>query len=179
MFDPNAAFFMLGCVARLSMAAIFLLAALHAMRDWPAYSATVINYRVAPGRVALFASWVLPVLQLATAILLLAWAAAGAILGLALLAVFTAAIAINLRRGRMEIDCGCGGADGQQISRGLLVRNAVLMLVLLPAGTAPATGQLGAAFCIGTVGSLIFLVGTYFTANQLLTNAQRLQRSAA
>ena len=60
----------------------------------------------------------------------------------ALFAAYTGAIAINLQRGRIHIDCGCGmarlaGRD-QQLSWGLVVRNTLLMAAALVA-TMPAS----------------------------------------
>jgi len=67
-----------------------------------------------------------------------------AIASIVLMATYTLSIAINLFRGRVFIDCGCGfGAsdNGQPISLALLVRNGILMLLagipLIPAGARP------------------------------------------
>lgn len=75
--------------------------------------------------------------------LLQPFAAAGAVM---MLLVYTVAIVINLRRGRTEMSCGCGGVAGQhQLSRQLVVRNISLALVgawvgysNLPSGTIDA-----------------------------------------
>ncbi len=61
-----------------------------------------------------------------------------------LLAVYGAAITINLWRGRRELDCGCGGpARHQKLGIGLVVRNAVLVSAALAAAMAPAPRSLG------------------------------------
>jgi hypothetical protein len=67
------------------------------------------------------------------------WAALGAV---ALLVLYSVAIAINLVRGRREIDCGCfGPAARVPLSGGLVARNALLIgaaaLVSLPVGARP------------------------------------------
>ena len=48
---------------------------------------------------------------------------------LGLLALYSGALALNLARGRRDLDCGClGPANRQRISPGLLWRNAVVSL---------------------------------------------------
>jgi hypothetical protein len=50
-----------------------------------------------------------------------------------LLGLFAAAMAVNLYRGRADIDCGCGQSFlKQSLSWTLVVRNAVLATLLLP-----------------------------------------------
>jgi hypothetical protein len=174
MPDMQAAEFMVGGAARLTLSAIFLLAALHAVRNWPATRETLSNYNLLPRQAAIVFAWLLPPLQLAAAMALLIRPHAGAALGLVLMAVFTFAIATNLARGRADIDCGCGGAEGQTLSPGLIARNLILMLLLGGAALAPTVGPLDAASSIGIGGSASFALIVYFAANQLLANRQRL-----
>jgi hypothetical protein len=118
----------------------------------------------------------LPPLELtaAAALTLPSTAHAGAVLGLCLMAMFTAAIAVNLVRGRVSIDCGCGGASGQQLSPGLVLRNLLVMAGLVLAMAAPLQGRVGATL-IGVIGASLALIALYFTANQLMTNFQALK----
>lgn len=61
-------------------------------------------------------------------------AAAG---GSVLLMVFAAGMAINLARGRRDLECGCGtAADGQRLEWRLVARNIAMAGVLLLAATA-------------------------------------------
>jgi hypothetical protein len=163
-------------VCRLAMAGIFLHAALHAWRDRAAYAAVVENYRLAPRIMSRTAALVLPPAQIAAAVLLLmpGQGLAGPLLGLALLTLFTAAIGINLLRGRKHIDCGCGGAAGQRLSAGLLVRNILLCLLLLPTLACPFTVLPGAALAVAMSGATIFMVLLYLAGSQMLANAQAL-----
>jgi hypothetical protein len=85
-----------------------------------------------------------------------------------LLAVFTAAIWINLRRGRVHIDCGCGGA-GQRISHLLVVRNGLLVAGLAAAILAPA-GGIGGGAAVVAGGGAAALAALYFAAGQLMAN---------
>jgi hypothetical protein len=159
---------------RLAVAAIFLEAAQHALTDRALFAAAVGAYRVLPEKLAGVASLALPVLQLLAAFALMVplLARAGAGLALLLLLLFTAAMAVNLRRGRRDIDCGCGGGAVQKISLALVLRNLLLCLCLACTLAAPVRIAFGAAATVGLAGFGVFLVGLYFAANQLMSNAQ-------
>lgn len=172
----TVSFFMLGEVARLTVAVIFALAAVHAMREWTVFGGIVEQYRIVPPWLAMFIARILPPLELVAVSALLAplMGRTGAMLGLCLMAMFTWAIAINLARGRVSIDCGCGGASGQKLSMGLALRNLVVMVGLAIAWMAPATGTFDGVTTIGVICASLALVALYFTANQLMTNFQAL-----
>ena len=165
---------MLGEVARLTIAVIFALAAFHAMREWAVFGGIVDQYRIAPRRLALIAARILPPLELLAAATLVmpATGTAGAMLGLCLMALFTTAITVNLARGRVSIDCGCGGASGQKLSPGLAVRNLVVAFGLVIALMAPPRGEVDSVSAIGVIGASLALIGLYFAVNQLMTNVQ-------
>jgi hypothetical protein len=168
--------FMAGGVARLALAAIFTGSALTALRDLKLHAAIVEQYRILPAGLASPVALALPLLSVAAAVLLLAapLASWGAMLSFALLSSFTGAIGVNLARGRRDIDCGCGGADGQRLSGGLVVRNLALMGFSLVALWAPSRGVIEASSVTGMVGGGASVVALYFAANQLLVNAQKL-----
>ena len=134
MIDPIAAW-----VARLALAGVFAAAALHKWRDLPAFAAAVAAHRLVPDPlVAPFARAFAAVeTAIAAALLAPASAPSASYAAAALLALYSGAIAINLARGRREIDCGCS-ARPQPLSPALLVRNAVLAAAALPAAL-PAT----------------------------------------
>jgi hypothetical protein len=158
---------------RLAVAAIFLEAAQHALSDRQEFAGVIGAYRILPEAMAGAAAMLFPLLELASAFALMAPRATlpGAGLGVTLLLLFTAAICVNLRRGRTHIDCGCGG-DSQRISPALAVRNLVLIAGLAGTLAAPAHAAFTPAFTVGTAGFGVFLTGLYFAANQLLANAQ-------
>lgn len=174
--DYAVSFFMLGEVARLTIAVIFALAAFHAMREWAVFGGIVEQYRIAPRRLALIAARILPPLELAAAAALVMpiTSGAGAVLGFCLMVLFTVAITVNLARGRVSIDCGCGGASGQKLSTGLVVRNLVVMFGLVVAWVAPPEGVIDSVTMIGVMGASLALIALYFAANQLMTNFQAL-----
>jgi hypothetical protein len=172
--DTQVSLFMLGATARVTITVIFAFAAFHAMREWTAFGGIVEQYRIAPPWLALIAARILPPLEwvAAAALMLPATSRAGGALGLCLMALFTAAIAVNLARGRVSIDCGCGGASGQGLSTGLIVRNLIIMFGLVIVLAAPPQGVLDSVTMIGVIGESATLIGLYFAANQLMTNFQ-------
>jgi hypothetical protein len=174
--DYAVSYFMLGEVARLTVAVIFGLAAFHAMREWAVFGGIVEQYRIVPRWLAMIFARSLPPLQLAAAaaLMLPETCRAGATLGLGLMAMFTAAVAVNLSRGRVSIDCGCGGASGQKLSMGLVLRNLVVMSGLALALDAPLEGVVDGVTTIGVICASLALTALYFAANQLMTNFQML-----
>ena len=149
---------------------VFAAAAVSKFQGWSAWPGVVGNFRVLPRPLVVPFAWALPALEaLLAAALPTATLRAPAAIGAALLlALFSLAIAMNLRRGRTTIDCGCFRSDLRQtLSPALLVRNAVLAvaaLALVPAADgAPLTaleraiaggGALCLFFCYLSVGLL-------------------------
>jgi hypothetical protein len=116
-------------VAGLALRALVTLllggAALAKLRDARGFAAAVAGYRLLPARLAAPAAAAFVAAELVLAAALWTPLRAEASLGAAaLLALYAAAITVNLARGRREIDCGCGGPLGRQaLSEGLVLRN--------------------------------------------------------
>jgi Methylamine utilisation protein MauE len=141
--------------SRFALAFLFLTAGLAKLSAPAEFARAVANYRLLPSGLARpVATW-LPRLEVAAAALLglgLATTVAGGLVT-GLLLAFTAAVAVNLLRGR-EIDCGCLGSSApRRITWGTVARNLVMaamagavvgwspgVLSLLPAWRAPAAG---------------------------------------
>jgi uncharacterized membrane protein YphA (DoxX/SURF4 family) len=149
----------LAWLARLALALLFAAAASHKLRDFRAFTATVRDYRILPGATAAAAALALVLLELGLAVALLLPAAdpLGPLAALALLSLYSAAIAVNLARGRRDLDCGClGPAHRQPLAPWLLVRNAVIclgpaLLLLGDAATRPASWIDGISLAGGVV----------------------------
>lgn len=127
-------------VMTLSLAVLWLAAGLHKLEDPEAFERSVAAYDIAPRAVLPLLGRLLPVLELALAAGLSAASTrpAAAVLGALLLTLYGAAIAINLRRGRRDLDCGCMGFGAQsQISPALVWRNAIAAVASLSAGLLP------------------------------------------
>jgi len=161
-------------IARLTLAIIFVQSSVAKLRDMALFGAILRDYRILPlGLVGLIA-WAVPIGEVITGLLLIAPipAIGGCGLGLVLIIAVTAAVLINLRRGRTEIECGCGGATGQRLSYGLVWRNLVLVVGLILAGTRflPMTLDFVSGSTLLLATGLFVLL--YFAVNQLLVNAQ-------
>jgi Methylamine utilisation protein MauE len=119
---------------RLVAAAVLATAAVAKLMALEPFVGVVRNYRLLPSAVVRPFAYLLPPLELVLALALVALPGAWLPpLGSALLLVgFAAAMGVNLRRGRIDIDCGCfAGLMRQKLSWPLVARNLVLALALL------------------------------------------------
>jgi hypothetical protein len=115
-----------------ALALIFSASGAMKLRDLEMFEASLANYRLAPTWMEKPLAFLLPIAECVAAagMLLTATRTIAASMVLALLMTFSGAIAINLARGRRNIDCGCfGPALRQELSGWLLLRNAFLMIV--------------------------------------------------
>ncbi len=133
MIDPAVGALLAGAFALL-----FASAALHKLLDPGRFAAAFRAYEAVPPALAPL-SWLLPLLELAIAVALLAAGSrnGAAAAGAALLLAYAAAIAVNLGRGRRDLDCGCGGPrERRPIGAWMVWRNlalaAMLAALLLP-----------------------------------------------
>ena len=117
---------------RAALALLFAAAALHKLRDRASFAAVLAEYRVLPGPLLHIGVWLVPALEAAVAVALALPGRLGPLGGALLLALYGGAIALNLVRGRRELDCGCLGPSLRQpISGALVARNAVLVAAAL------------------------------------------------
>lgn len=116
-------------VARITLGVLFLVSGIGKLRHWRHFIGTVSDYQVAPEFVAKIVAGTLPWFELTAALLLIAGFAlklVGGLIALFLIAT-TAAVVVNLRRGR-EIECGCYSiVDTMTISWGTAMRNVLLL----------------------------------------------------
>ncbi len=120
--------------ALLLLSFVFVIAGLHKREDRVFFEATLSGYEIVPPRLTAPLSRIIPWLEIGGGIALLVpplRAVALAIVG-GLLLVYSAGIAVNLLRGRNDIDCGCAGPGMQQnLSGFLLARNGLLAVAWL------------------------------------------------
>jgi hypothetical protein len=155
---------------------LFLLAAVHKLTALERFRATLAAYELLPGMLIAPLSVFVPILE---AVLGTAWLFGYAPVSVALasavlLAAYTSSITINLFRGRVHIDCGCGMAStaggDQQLSWGLVVRNCILIVAAL-AATLPASERtIGLVDYVTLIAGLLAIVLLYGAANQLMNN---------
>ena len=151
---------------------VLVFGALHKLRDWPAFRETVAAYRLLPDSLVPIVAWGLPATEaLAGAALLVDdLRLIGAYAAMAVVGVATAAVAINVRRGRTDIDCGCGGLEGRQrLSWGLVARNAVLIAVL-GAGIVVPCPRMDVLRAATLVAATLAFVTLFIAASQLVAN---------
>lgn len=153
------------------LAALFATAALSKLTGMEEFYGVVRNFRLLPDALARAVAMVLPVAELAVAAGLLITPLAGpaALAAALLLAGFGLAIAINVLRGRTQIDCGCfRNGMKQRISWAMVGRNAVLSAMALAAALAlpgaRAAGLLDAA--TGIIAGLVLIL-LYLSASML------------
>jgi hypothetical protein len=129
----------------MALALLFAASAAHQLVAWPQWPGIVRNYRLVPQGLAGAASIAIPCAEAVTAAALL-WAPLrplGGVSAALLLALFAAAVGINLDRGRTWIDCGCFGSGPRTgLSRWMVVRNLALAALALALCVPPASRAL-------------------------------------
>ena len=123
---------------RWTIALLFLAAATPKIIAPQDFALVVFRYHLLPDNLINLAALVLPWIELVAGITLLmpapTWQRAAALILVGLLALFTAAIAINLERG-LDIDCGCFTlkAGAGHISAWNMGRNFILIVLTIGA----------------------------------------------
>ncbi len=152
------------------IAMVFMMAALGKLAAWGELAGVVQNFRVLPRSWALPVSFVLPPLEAAVAVGVLLpatrlIAAAGAAV---LFAVFAAALAVNLFRGRRQVDCGCFRSGLKQpISGAVVVRNIVLTVAALVLVQSADVAILSSLQWVMAIGAALTLMLCYLSVGLL------------
>ena len=155
---------------------LFLLAAVHKLAAMREFRGTLAAYGLLPAALVAPAAWSAAIAELMLGIGWLSGSMATAIAAAsaALLFVYTMAMTINIVRGRVHIDCGCSfgrsSAGVQQLSKGLLVRNSILIAATAVATLPVSSRALGATDYLVLIAALAALTLTYAAGNQLLAN---------
>src|SRR5579883_3488706 len=129
MIDP-----VVGYVIVLGIALLFATAAIHKLRDPHRFREVLSADAVLPAVLVPAVARLLPILELLAALLLVSGAghaAAAALPAMALLVLYAAVLAVNLVRGRRDLDCGCGPARAHRpIAAWMVWRNGLLAALL-------------------------------------------------
>ncbi|MDO8909221.1 MAG: MauE/DoxX family redox-associated membrane protein [Pseudohongiella sp.] len=122
MIDP-----LLPLVISTALALLFFMAARHKLSDNRRFQAQLAAYQIVPESLLALSAKALPWLEMSLvfALLIPVTRPIAALVAATLLVVYALAMAVNMSRGRSEIDCGCGDIP-QTLSPMLLLRNAVL-----------------------------------------------------
>ena len=161
----------------LAVALVLVAAVVHKLRSWPAFRAAVADYRLLPDAFVAPAAVALCSLEAVAGVALLVEGLriAGAWLAIAAIGIATAAVTINVLRGRTDIHCGCGGIESRQsLSWSLVARNGAL-IVALAASASVATAPRPTFVTYATLAAAtLALVVLYVAASQLLANRSHL-----
>ena len=158
----------------IAIAVLLASAATHKVRTPARFARQLADYQLLPDSLVRPVARLVPLLELAIAFALLVpvsrgWAALSAA---SLLALYAAAIGINLWRGRADIDCGCAGPDQAQPLRPvLLLRNSVLVVLALLASVAPIARDMTVFDGFVTVAAAAVALLIYAAADGLLANS--------
>lgn len=149
------------------LAGIFAMAVRHKITTWPRFCANLAAYELVPERGVKAVAGLLVVTETATMIGLLTLTSGAFLLAAALLMTYLAAIGINIARGRMQIDCGCGD-EPTGLSSWLLLRNAVLISTAL--WGAGSTVNLSMASVVVGAGLSAVAIVLYSALDQMIAN---------
>ena len=170
----------LGHASAAALALVFIVGAWHKLADLDAFRIAVERYRLLPPSAASVAALALPAAEAIAGLMLLLPAArtAGAARAAVVLVMASAAVAVNLLRGRRDIDCGCGTpGTGQRLSWALVGRNAALLAACVVAAAPEQARELVWLDAFTAVFAALALWTLYAAANQLLADSQRLSSS--
>jgi len=163
-----------------ALAMLLLVGAWQKLRDQVAFRTALEAYDILPAsRLSGAFAWLLPAAEVVAGIALVidSTRALGVVLGAVLLTVVTAAVAVNLLRGRTDLGCGCGGIeDEQSLSWALVARNGVLLALLAVVSIEPVARDLLWLDYLTVAAGACALYGLYAMINQLLANQPRLMR---
>lgn len=159
-----------------ALGVLLLGAAWHKLVPATAFEAILANYRLLPASLCKVAARLVPGVE---ALLGLGWLTGFAMpvvasLTAGLFAVYGVAIAVNLLRGHVDIDCGCGLGGKSPAGRGLswllVARNGLLVMAALLPLAAAAPRNLGAVDWVTLAAALVTAALLYGAVTQLTAN---------
>jgi uncharacterized membrane protein YkgB len=156
---------------------MFIVAAYHKLNDNTQFRVTLIEYQLLPEALVKPASRIIPIVEM---LLGGSWlfsfyqSSVTAIASCTLLGIYAAAVGINIYRGRVHFDCGCGfgrrSGQEQFLSGGLVLRNIVLIAAALLTLAPTGTRAIGFGDYLALAATLLVLALLFAAANQLLRN---------
>jgi hypothetical protein len=166
MLDPAIGYLIVAGIALLLASA-----AAHKLRDLARFTAVFAAYHVLPEAPARRVAWIIPCIELGIA-LALCWEpsrCAALVSAIAMLIAYASAMAVNLRRGRRDLDCGCGTARSRRpIADWMVWRNLLLASVLGIAALPWAQRPFGVTDLLTVVGGLMVGATLYAAVDRLL-----------
>ncbi len=161
---------------------ILWLGAIDKIRNIIIFEAAVAGYKLLPTFLQKPFAYTFVLAELAAGALMLVpeWRAIGSACALAVFLLATLGMAINLLRGRTDIDCGCGGLSHSStgLSWFIVSRNLVLsaLAVLLMTHTSPALREIVWFDWVTFLGFALAMLGLYFVLNQLIESHIQMEK---
>ena len=176
MIDP-----LIILILSILFSALFVFAALHKILSG-SFQSIVSDYRILPTALVPLAAISIPLIEI---VIGFSWAlnflpTLTALATSTVLASYTAAIGINLLRGRRYIDCGCGFSStkktlgSQQLSGGLILRNIILIAFSILAILPLAERLLGVMDYFSAIVASAIIALLFAGYNQLLSNSHHM-----
>lgn len=162
-------------------ALMLVTAGAHKLSDRLRFQGILAAYQILPSALIKPFGFLIPLLEVTLGLLwLITWRTDFVSFATAaLLSAYTLAIAVNLMRGRIYIDCGCSFSSGkgvggagttQSLSVWLVLRNLVLVALALATTTEFGNRGFGLLDYFSIVAAALVLVFIYAAFNQLLVN---------
>jgi len=161
-------------VGRTFLALLFLVGATSKATAFEEFTGTLAAYRLIPDAAVKAAALLLVALEAVSGVLSLQLlpVSGGAWMPVGFLGIVTLAVGINLVRGNVDIDCGCGGTQGaSRLSWPILARNAVLILVAAGLTAVTTERALSLFDYVSIEAGAISLLGVYVAFTQLIANS--------
>jgi hypothetical protein len=166
----------IGLLLVAAVALLFASASAHKLRDLRRFDEIFTAYGVLPSLTRWHLSRVIPVLELAVATGLVFEGSRlyATLVGMSLLFAYAGAIGINLRRGRRDLACGCGGPDDRRPIAPWMVWRNLLIAAALAGTLAPwAVRPLTFTDAVTLVFGLLTLALVYLCVDQMMNYLQR------
>jgi len=153
MMADSVALATLASIATGLVCLVLARALLHKLTARAEFEASLTEYQILPAHWSRAATALIGLLEgiAILAIMLPVWRQPGAVLAATLFVLYSGAMAVNLLRGRDQIDCGCGGT-GQPLSWFLVGRNLLLVAGCACIVTCDMPAMLGVAECVAAAG---------------------------
>lgn len=125
------------------IALLFLVALVHKVRDWVRFRETLANYGLIPQLLTKAAAVTVVAAEVAVVAgcIVASTRLAATMLAGALLLIYAAAMATNLLRGQLLVDCGCGGFGQRQPLAWWMVRRNLLLAAIALLAAWPVTSR--------------------------------------
>jgi hypothetical protein len=167
------------------IALLFATAGSHKLRGLSHFAEIVAAYRVLPPALARRIAWLVPCLELTIALALI-WEPSrrpAVVAASGILIAYATAMAVNLVRGRRDLDCGCGTARARRpVAAWMIWRNSSLAAALGLAALPWSSRQLELPDFLTVMGGLAAGVMLYLAIDRLLgevaPRAQTMRRTS-